>query len=179
MAKRKEIEITADWYKAISDGFRRLEQQVLNNRFQAATRGDRYFGYTPQEVVDEFRSMRDRSDRFALLALYATCEGGIRADAYWRGKGVNGQMYQMKFEPFARNNVGEYVKLSGILNRWRTAHNHVAFKNLMNELQEHFRVRNKLAHGNKDYVSDFSTTYQALLKIRSSWHTHVKDFKGF
>ncbi|VBR62530.1 Uncharacterised protein [Burkholderia pseudomallei] len=180
MATRKEIERTADWYQAIADGFRLMEQQVLKNRFQAGKLGDPYFGDTAQDVADKFRKMRDKSDRFALLALYATCEGGIRADAYWRGKGNNGQMYQSQFKAFAENDVGTFVKLSTILNRWRTAQGDAWFKKHMNNLQDQFRVRNRLAHGNdNDFVADFTATYQALLTIRQKWHSAVHDFQGF
>ncbi|MCW3540505.1 hypothetical protein [Burkholderia cenocepacia] len=180
MAARKEIENTADWYQTVADGFQLMERQVLKNRFQAGKPGDRFFGYTSQEVVDEFRSMRDRSDRFALLALYATCEGGIRADAHWRGKGSNGQLYQAQFKAFAENQVGTFAKLSTILNRWRTAQGQAWFKDCLNDLQEQFVIRNRLAHGNDDgVVADFTAVYQRLLSIRKKWHSAVGDFRGF
>lgn len=79
-----------------------MERQVLKNRFQAGKPGDRFFGYTSQEVVDEFRSMRDRSDRFALLALYATCEGGIRADAHCAERGAMGSCIKPSSKPLRK-----------------------------------------------------------------------------
>jgi len=180
MATRKEIENTADWYQTVADGFQVMERQVLNSRFQAGKPGDRFFGYAPHEVVDEFRRMRDRSDRFALLALYATCEGGIRADAHWRGKGSNGQLYQAQFKAFAENRVGTFAKLSTILNRWRAAQGQAWFKQCVSDLQDHFVIRNRLAHGNDDdFVADFTAVYQRLLSIRKKWHNAGGDFRGF
>ncbi|CAM2157853.1 conserved protein of unknown function [Pararobbsia alpina] len=180
MAGRREIDEALEWHETALLGFAKLEQLVLKHRVEASRRGERYFGLDPHEIQDEFEKVRGKHDIFALLALYATCEGGIRADACWRGEGSNGQRFNSKFKRTVDERFRGIVKLSTLLQRWRTSLPDPNFARRIDELQREFGIRNKIAHGCVDGVTeDFLATYVRLRTIRDKWISFVPDFQGF
>jgi hypothetical protein len=180
MAKRREIDETREWHEAVVKGFNRLESLVIKHRVEASRHGERYFGLESHEIQEAFRRTLGKHNRYALLALYATCEGGIRADACWRGDGNNGQQFNGKFRRPVDDGLRGTVRLNTLLQRWRSAYPDPCFGRRIDELQVAFSLRNKLAHGSPDEVTaDFSVVYSKLKLIRDKWISFVPDFQGF
>jgi len=157
--------------RAVNDG----RPEILDTKGYAALRGA-----SDSEMEDYFRKLSAKHEVFAVLALFATCEGGIRRDLKHRVSGTSRATYTEEFRKLHAH--VDIVKVRTILSRWKrllkTTKSWMEPRLL--ELENFFVQRNQLAHGQLGEANvNFATIYKRLDAISAKWGDAVPDFGGF
>lgn len=178
-----DIDGAQNWYLTTKASIAGLRDAVANRKEYICDEvADEIWGMPDAEWKLFYNEQIDQHDMFATLALFATCEGGIRRDFLWRSSGNYGQSHYQKFNKLRSDIKQKHVPLHRILDTWKAAigRNHW-FINQLNILGDLFVVqRNELAHGKdnpRSYV--FGHIYNKLDTIRCKWRDVTKDFDGF
>ena len=166
------------WYHSTPDGLVRLKSVVHKTSIEGISRitADEIFGMTEEEWRQYLKDRLEEHELYASLALLASCEGAIRQDMEWRVK--NRRPYHLRFR---RISSESYVKLSTIINRWRTALGASSHLDChLRKLSALYVGRNALAHG-RARAGDvgFVVVWEHLQKIEQKWRQQVSDFQGF
>lgn len=175
-----DIDAAQHWYAAAKDGLLGLREAVRYGSNLSEATCDELFGMTPAEWQRYYRQQVARHEMFATLALFAACEGGIRADFEWRSRGGFGQIHQARFSQLRERASKEHISLSGLLDGWLSAErgNPWLRRHLIG-LAEMFQQRNGLAHGRFAQGIAFEPVYDRLCVIREKWRDGVVDFLGY
>lgn len=169
-----------DWYSTTKEGLRGLRAALGAGFATCESLHDVLFGMTQSEWQDYRREQESKHEIFAMLALFAACEGGIRRDFELRSSGKYHLTHVQRFRKLHKNAGGGHVSINGILTGWIGAEKKNKWLHRrLKELLELFGQRNQLAHGYVVNSVAIEPVFEKLILIREKWIQGVPDFDGF
>lgn len=171
-----DIDEALSWYIDTKNGLSGLHEAINRGYVKSSSIREELLYMPLNEWKKYHKDQLNKHEIFAVLALFAACEGGIRRDFEWRTRKNIGA--KMEHHPrFCKINNGSHVSIATIIENWIAADSRLSKS--LGKLLELFKERNGLAHGNYAQNVAFEHLYDQMRSIREKWCGTVSDFQRY